>query len=76
MGLSIRTLLFPPFGTVLETVYSGIEIFFSVSTLFPVSEDYSGYIVLAIISLSLIAIDIAYRLSSVRYVESQLQQHK
>lgn len=76
MGLSMITLLFPPFGTVLETVYSGIEIFFSVSALFPVSEDYSGYIVLAIVSLSLIAIDIAYRLSSVRYVESQLQQHK
>ena len=76
MGLSIITLLFPPFGTVLETVYSGIEIFFSVSALIPVSDDYSGYIVLAIISLALIAIDIAYRLSSVRYVESQLQQHK
>lgn len=76
MGLSIITLFLPLFGPVLETMYGCIEMFFSISALFPVSEDYSGYIMLVIISLSLIAIDIAYRLSSVRYVESQLQQHK
>ena len=76
MGLSIITLFLPLLGPVLETMYVCIEMFFSISALFPVSEDYSGYIMLVIISLSLIAIDIAYRLSSVRYVESQLQQHK
>ncbi len=76
MGLSIITLFLPLLGPVLETMYGFIEMFFSISALFPVAEDYSGYIMLVIISLSLIAIDIAYRLSSVRYVESQLQQHK
>ena len=76
MCLSVIALIFPPSGILLQYAYDAAELLFSISASFPQSTDYGGYFALAAIALLLIAYDIPYRISSVGYVEPELQQHK
>ncbi len=76
MGLSIIAAVFPFSGCFLRIAYEAVELIFRVSALFPRSEDLTGYAVLLLLSVLLIAIDIAYRIFSGKYVEPELQQHK
>ena len=76
MGLSILAAVFPFAGCLLRIAYEAVELIFRVSALFPRSEDLAGYAVLLLLSVLLIAIDIAYRIFSGKYVEPELQQHK
>ena len=76
MGLSILAAVFPFSGCFLRIAYEAVELIFRVSALFPRSEDLTGYAVLLLLSVLLIAIDIAYRIFSGKYVEPELQQHK
>ena len=76
MGLSIAAAMLPFSGFLLEAAYEAAAVIFRVSALFPQSEGWTGYSILLFISILLIAIDIVYRLSSLKYVEPELQQHK